>query len=81
MHFVLVLPNHGISMLYKDSWPAVHAQPDGSVRCKGLFLLFRQLVVDSAAAVWLRLQAAVELGSALSNGICELYSRTCWDVP
>jgi hypothetical protein len=81
MHFVLVLPNLGVSRLYEDSWPAVQVQPDVSVRCKGLFLLFRQLVVDPADVVWLRLQAAVELGSALSNGFCELYSRTCWDVP
>jgi hypothetical protein len=38
---------------------------DGSDRGKGLFLLIRQLVVVTAAAVWLRLQVAVGSGGAL----------------
>ena len=54
---------------------------DGSDRGRGLFLLIRQLVVVTAAAVWLRLQVAVGLGGALPTAFLELYYRTCWDVP
>ena len=62
MHLVLVRSNLSVCKLHKYSWAVVHVQPGGSVRCKGLFLLIRQLVVAAAAAVWLRLQAAVGLG-------------------